>query len=287
MVKEAVGHSSIGIRVADGDYYKVLDEGSRTKRRVVLTTVNDNQNSVHIDLYRGENGSLAAATFIGSLVIDNIDPAPKGNPEIELVLGIDEGGTLEATASDRATGERQSLSVSMSSLSQVDGEEAPDFSLDERYQPSFGVSPEESSSLTAAGSGIVDAPARERSRPSALRIIAIVFFALVLLAIVALLIYRFALPREHAAPAPAATPPPAAAPAPAPQAAAPAAPAKPTIRSGGVSYYVLWGDNLWDLSLSFYRTPWLYGKIAKANHIKNPDLIFAYTTIYIPDLENH
>jgi nucleoid-associated protein YgaU len=52
---------------------------------------------------------------------------------------------------------------------------------------------------------------------------------------------------------------------------------------GGTWYWIKWGDTLWDLSHTFYRTPWLYGKIAKENNIKNPDLIYANSKIYIPE----
>jgi len=208
------------------------------------------------------------------------------------VLGVDEDGTLTATASDRATGERQSLSVSMSSLAEGNTYDVPDFSLDERYQPELGVSPEEATSLTSKGNG---APAEigEAYRPSAFRVIAIIFFALVILAIIALLLYRFVLPTKGSAggahqpvqtqAAPAAPTKPAAGSEAAPSQGKTAAPVTPNVRYGGVYYYIRWGDTLWDLSMSFYRTPWLYGKIAKANSIKNPDLIFAHTQIYIPD----
>ncbi len=289
MVGEAVGESSIGIKVANGSYYKVLDEGSHAKRRVVLTTVNDNQGSVQIDLYKGHDHTLADAKYIGSLVIDKIDPSPKGKPDIELVLGVGEDGTLNATASDRATGERQSLSVSMSSIAEGNTYNVPDFSLDERYQPELGVSPEEASSLTSTGNGGPEEIEEVRRHSSVFRVIAIVFFAVVILAIIALLLYRFVLPAKGAAAgghqpvqtqAPAK---PAAGEQAPPSPGKAAAPVKPNVRYGGVYYYIRWGDTLWDLSMSFYRTPWLYGKIAKANSIKNPDLIFAHTQIYIPD----
>jgi nucleoid-associated protein YgaU len=58
----------------------------------------------------------------------------------------------------------------------------------------------------------------------------------------------------------------------------PASPAKQT----GAYYRIKWGDTLWDLSYSFYRNPWLFGKIAKANKIRNPDLIFSGDKIWIP-----
>ena len=57
----------------------------------------------------------------------------------------------------------------------------------------------------------------------------------------------------------------------------------PEGRGGGVWYRLKWGDTLWDLSNSFYRTPWLYGLIAVENGIKNPDVIYSGTDILIPE----
>ena len=39
---------------------------------------------------------------------------------------------------------------------------------------------------------------------------------------------------------------------------------------------------MWDICATYYRNPWLYPKLAKANSIPNPDLIFAGTRIVIP-----
>ena len=51
-----------------------------------------------------------------------------------------------------------------------------------------------------------------------------------------------------------------------------------------VIYRIRWGDTLWDLADSYYKNPWLYRKIAKANNIKNPDVIISGTDIVIPPL---
>ncbi|MDX9800979.1 MAG: LysM peptidoglycan-binding domain-containing protein [Spirochaetia bacterium] len=69
------------------------------------------------------------------------------------------------------------------------------------------------------------------------------------------------------------------APVPAPPAPVAAEPVKKAPES--VRYRIKWGDTLWDISKTYYRTPWLYKKIARDNKIKNPDLIFAETYINI------
>jgi nucleoid-associated protein YgaU len=83
-----------------------------------------------------------------------------------------------------------------------------------------------------------------------------------------------------------------------PAATEPAAPAEPvapaadagttttgdqSATSAGVTYRIKRGDTLWDLSSTYYRNPWLYPVIAKANGIKNPDLIIAGARIFIPE----
>ncbi|MCQ2588216.1 MAG: LysM peptidoglycan-binding domain-containing protein [Treponema sp.] len=47
-------------------------------------------------------------------------------------------------------------------------------------------------------------------------------------------------------------------------------------------YKIKWGDTLWDISNTYYRSPWKYKKIASFNKISNPDYIISGTTITIP-----
>ncbi len=122
--------ATIGIRIADGSFVPVLDRSFQGKRRLVLTTVRDDQESVQIDLFQGTGERLEGPEYIGSLVVENISPAPKGAPEVNLLLGIDDAGNLNATATDSSSGEYQSLSVSLSSLD-AGGSDLPDFALEE------------------------------------------------------------------------------------------------------------------------------------------------------------
>ena len=55
----------------------------------------------------------------------------------------------------------------------------------------------------------------------------------------------------------------------------------PAVKS--VRYKIKKGDTLWDISASYYRTPWKYKKIAKDNNIKNPDLIYAGSYLNIKE----
>ena len=90
----------IGIKVADGSFYPVLEEDYQGQKKLVVTTVRDNQETVQIDLYQGESERAEESAYVGTLVIENIEPSPKREPEIEVVLGVDDTGNLNAAASD-------------------------------------------------------------------------------------------------------------------------------------------------------------------------------------------
>ena len=48
---------SIGIKLADGSFYPIMKDGSVEKKALDVTTVQDNQTKVQIDLYRSETDS--------------------------------------------------------------------------------------------------------------------------------------------------------------------------------------------------------------------------------------
>lgn len=60
----------------------------------------------------------------------------------------------------------------------------------------------------------------------------------------------------------------------------PAAPPPVTVEAK--TYQIKWGDTLWDIADTFYKNPWMYDRIARANNIKNPDFILSGTWIIIP-----
>jgi len=135
--------SAIGIKIANGEFYPILEENSQVKKRLILTTVHDMQQSVQIDLYKSLARSLSDATYIGSLVMENIKPGPKGEPSIELVLVSTKDGEITADAVDLDTtikGEHQILNVSLKSLNEDNREfDLPDFELEHSETPPRGL----------------------------------------------------------------------------------------------------------------------------------------------------
>jgi LysM repeat protein len=135
--------SSIGIKIANGEFYSIMEENSTVKKRLILTTVHDSQRSVQIDLYKSFTKSMADALYIGSLVIENIRPKPKGEPSIEMIIASTVEGEITADAVDldtSANAEHHHLSVSLTSLDEDNRDyEIPDFELDQHEPPPQGL----------------------------------------------------------------------------------------------------------------------------------------------------
>jgi LysM repeat protein len=135
--------STIGIKIANGDFFSIIEENSNVKRRLILTTVHDSQKSMQIDLYRSLMHTMADAQYIGSIVVENIKPKSRGEPSIELVIFSNENGDLTASALDldsSAKAEHLHLSVSLKSLDLNNPEyDLPDFELDQNEPPPQGL----------------------------------------------------------------------------------------------------------------------------------------------------
>jgi hypothetical protein len=135
--------STIGIKVANGEFYPIMEENSTVKRRLVLTTVHDNQKSVQIDLYNSFAKTMADALYVGSLVVENIKPRPKGEPSIEMILASNAAGEISADVvglDSSVDGEKQHLSISLTSMEE-DGldDEIHNFEIDSGEHPPRGL----------------------------------------------------------------------------------------------------------------------------------------------------
>jgi outer membrane biosynthesis protein TonB len=134
---------TIGIKIANGEFYPIIEGNVKSKKRLVLTTVHNKQQSVQIDLYKSAAKTMADALYIGSLVIENIKPKPKGEPSIEMILSSTESGEISAEAIDldtSAKGQHQYLNVSLKSLDEdIREDEFPDFELEQNEGPPTGL----------------------------------------------------------------------------------------------------------------------------------------------------
>ncbi len=123
--------ATIGIKTADRKFYPVLQEQGSRRRRVVLTTVHESQTSAQIDLYRGQGDSFENPEYVGSLLLEDIEPQMKGEPDIQLQLELDADGNLSASARELRSGSYQSLSLRLENLSTAGVYDIPDFEIGE------------------------------------------------------------------------------------------------------------------------------------------------------------
>jgi len=135
--------SNIGIKIANGEFYPIIEENSSIKKKMILTTAYDNQHSVQIDLFRSSRKVMVDAQYIGSLVIENIKPKPKGEPSIEMVISSNSKGDIIADAIDLDTGpsgDHHVLTVSLKSLDETSHDmEIHDFELESGEESSSGL----------------------------------------------------------------------------------------------------------------------------------------------------
>ncbi|MEL3907298.1 MAG: Hsp70 family protein [Treponema sp.] len=136
--------AKIGIKLADGTFFPIMNEDFSAAETLELTTVRDDQRSVQINLFKKEEEDLSEPEYIGSLIVEDISTKAAGEPTIELRLALDDEKNLSAEAIDKDSGSHQMLRVSLEtfadqSLSDLDfdlSSETDDFSFD--YTDRFG-----------------------------------------------------------------------------------------------------------------------------------------------------
>jgi molecular chaperone DnaK len=67
---------------------------------------------VLIQVYQGEREMAAYNKRLGTFELTGLPPAPRGVPQIEVTFDIDANGIVHVTATDKATGKEQSMTIS-------------------------------------------------------------------------------------------------------------------------------------------------------------------------------
>ena len=94
----------IGIKLADGSFYPIMEDGVPQKKLMELTTVQDNQTTASIDLYRSESGTMDDAEYVDTLELSELKPHPGGETNMSFIIQLDENNMLSAEVCDPESG---------------------------------------------------------------------------------------------------------------------------------------------------------------------------------------
>jgi molecular chaperone DnaK len=108
---------SLGIETMGGVMTKIIERNTTipARRTEVFSTAEDNQSAVDVVVLQGERERAADNRVLARFRLENIRPAPRGGPQIEVTFDIDANGILNVSARDRDTGAEQRITISETS----------------------------------------------------------------------------------------------------------------------------------------------------------------------------
>jgi molecular chaperone DnaK len=108
---------SLGVETMGGVMTPIIERNTTipTRRTETFSTAEDNQPAVDVVVLQGERERAAANRVLGRFRLENIRPARRGEPQIEVTFDVDANGIVNVTAKDKATGVQQGITISESS----------------------------------------------------------------------------------------------------------------------------------------------------------------------------
>lgn len=108
---------SLGLETLGGVMTKVIERNTTipARRTETFSTAEDNQSAVDVVVLQGERENAADNRVLARFRLENIRPAPRGVPQIEVTFDIDANGILHVSAKDKDTGAEQKVTISESS----------------------------------------------------------------------------------------------------------------------------------------------------------------------------
>ena len=113
MVLVDVTPLSLGVETAGGIMTVMIERNTAIphKKSEIFTTFSDNQPSVEVKVFQGERKMANDNKNLGVFHLNEIPPAPRGMPKIEVTFDIDANGILNVSAKEQTTGKEQKITI--------------------------------------------------------------------------------------------------------------------------------------------------------------------------------
>jgi molecular chaperone DnaK len=107
---------SLGLETLGGVMTKTIERNTTipARRSETFSTADDNQTAVDVVVLQGERERAADNRTLGRFRLENIRPAPRGEPQIDVTFDVDANGILNVSAKDKDTGAEQAITISES-----------------------------------------------------------------------------------------------------------------------------------------------------------------------------
>jgi len=107
---------SLGIETLGGLFTRLIDRNTTipTRKSQVFSTAEDSQTAVTIRVFQGEREIALQNKLLGQFNLEEIPPAPRGMPQIEVTFDIDANGIVQVSAKDKSTNKEQQIRIQAS-----------------------------------------------------------------------------------------------------------------------------------------------------------------------------
>jgi len=104
---------SLGIGMVDGTFTPLINRNTivPAKRSLIVSTHEDYQTSMLIEVYEGEGTRMQDNHLLGQFELSGILEFPRGVPQIEITFDITRGGLLRVFAVEKTTGYSNSITL--------------------------------------------------------------------------------------------------------------------------------------------------------------------------------
>lgn len=104
---------TLGIETYGGAFSPLIPRNTTVpvQKTEIFSTGVDGQTAVYIKVFQGERGLVCNNKLIGDFTLRGIPPMLKGKPQIFVTFDIDADGIINVSASEKSSGQEQSITV--------------------------------------------------------------------------------------------------------------------------------------------------------------------------------